>query len=106
MVYLPDKQWYDIFPEYQFRNQFQGPCGRQWPMNPRYSDRLYGTAIQALRVDDVRQGTVDGMMAGMDDDYGRGSGVRLVQVLKNGEMMWWSIEREEDPTVGIGEILI
>jgi hypothetical protein len=39
------------------------------------------------------------------DEYGK-LGVRIVRVMKNGEMCWWTVTRREDESVGVEDMVL
>jgi hypothetical protein len=90
MVYLPDKKYRDLFPEYKFPDNFdRDDVETEFPEG-------YGSTVQALNT--IRDNEVE--------DYGQGMGVCVVQMLMDGTMKWWRVKRKEDRNVGIEEIIL
>jgi hypothetical protein len=102
MVYLVDRRSYDLVPEYDFPIRFMEDGKVVWP---RGQTEGHGSAVQTLRFDtvDYPPGADGGHMAA--DEYGK-LGVRIVRVMKNGEMCWWTVTRREDESVGVEDMVL
>jgi hypothetical protein len=108
MVYFPNENLYDLIPEFKFPTSFAG-VGRTWPPPENRAfvrspvDNL-GSAVQTTRFEVQSKSDFEGD-GRIFDEYGK-RGVRIIQVLGNGGMSWWTLRRPEDPTVGIEDIVL
>src|SRR5579862_2816477 len=107
LVYFPDEDLYDLIPEQRLPwRQVLVEHGQRfmWPQDPTMY-QLAGVVVQPLYFD---QRTGDDKT---DDDWGGGMysavrGVKVVQVLRSGDMSWWTVNKRDVEGVGVEGIVL
>jgi len=88
MVYLEKDDEYSLVPEQRLMVRSKHDSHNREDKVP-----YCGAVVQALRIDRER-------------DLSREMGVRLLLLLRDGEASWWTVRRQNDPEVGIEDIVL
>ena len=88
MVYFEKYDEYSLIPEQRLTVQSKHDT---W--SPEQKLPFCGAITQPLRIDG-------------EQDLCREMGVRILLLLKNGEASWWTLRRQNDPQVGIDNIVL